>query len=100
MVLRITGAFLLLFGAILVLVGVLLWKKQKLEWVSVHSRVRKADVPAFTRAVGRSLAGVGLAVGAGGICWMLRLLAAGSVLFGVLFVLSMFFYFRAQKRYN
>lgn len=97
---QVTGILLLLFGLVIVAVGTLLWKKQKIQWVSVHSNVKEKDVPAFTKMVGRSTIGIGISVGLWGFSWILRLLFVGPILFGITFIISIIFYFKAQKLYN
>ena len=100
MILQVIGILLLLFGLILTVIGICLWKKKKLRWVSVHSKVKERDVSAFTRMVGQSTIGIGASVGLWGCFWMIGWLLAGPILFGIGFVFSMIFYFRAQKRYD
>lgn len=100
MIFQLIGILLLLFGLILIVIGICLWKKKKLHWISVHSNVRRKDVSAFTRMVGQSTIGIGVSVGLWGFCWIIRRLVMGPVLFGMGFVFSMVLYFRAQKRYN
>jgi len=88
-------------GLLCIVLGVLLWKKQKISLLhSYHYKnVRKEDIPAYTR-----LAGIGLLLIGAGICitgllellysplWWLPL-TVGIV--GALLVMN-----RAQKRYN
>jgi hypothetical protein len=77
-----------------------LWKKQKIQWVSVHSKVKEKDVSVFTKMVGQSTIGIGISVGLWGYFWIIRQLLAGSMLFGVVFIILMIFYFKAQKLYD
>lgn len=100
MILQVIGTLLLLLGLILIVIGVCLWKKKMLRWISVHSNVRERNASAFTRMVGQSTIGIGVSVGLWGFCWIIRRLVMGPVLFGIGFVLSMALYFRAQKRYD
>ena len=96
---------LILYGAIgllLVAVGLLIWKKQKITLIhDYHYRnVRKKDVPAYTRLVGLALVVFGAGIALTGVVnfafhtqkglWCFALGGAGF------FVLMD----RAQKRYN
>lgn len=99
-IIQVTGKLLLLFGIIIIAVGILLWKNQKIQWVSVHSNVKEKDVPVFTKMVGQSTIGVGISVGLWGCFWIIRQLLVGPILFGVVFIISMIFYFKTQKLYD
>ena len=94
------GILLLLLGLIIVVVGIILWKKQKIQWVSVHTKVVEKDVSIFTRMVGQSTIGIGISVGLWGILWTMQKMLVGPILFGIVFVISMALYCRAQKLYD
>ncbi len=88
-------------GALCVIMGLLLWKKQKISLLHDYhyKNVRKEDVPAYTRQIG-----IGLILLGAGICitgllnlvysplWWVSLLAG--------FVLGIIVMHRAQKKYN
>lgn len=100
MIIQVIGILLLLLGLIVIAVGILLWKKQKIQWVSVHSDVKGKDVSVFTKMVGQSTIGIGISVGLWGCFWIMRQLLVGPILFVFVFIISIIFYFKAQKLYD
>lgn len=100
MVIQVIGILLLLLGIIVIAVGTLLWKKQKIQWVSVHSNVKGKDVSVFTKVVGQSTIGIGISVGLWGCFWIIRQLLVGSLLFVFVIIISLIVYFKAQKLYD
>lgn len=50
--------------------------------------------------VGQSTIGIGISVGLWGILWIMQKMFLGPILFGIVFVISMALYFRAQKLYD
>lgn len=94
------GILLLLLGLSIIIVGIILWKKQKIQWVSVHTKVMEKDVSIFTRMVGQSTIGIGISVGLWGILWIAHKMLIGPILFGIVFAISMALYFIAQKLYD
>lgn len=92
----------LVVGVLCCILGLLLWKKQKLSLLhDYHIRnVKEADIPAYTRRMGFGL----LAIGAG--CLLTGVLAFGLeqplgwIAFPVGFLVGLVLMLRAQKRYN
>jgi uncharacterized membrane protein len=100
MIIQVIGILLFLLGFIIITIGIVLSKKQKINWVSVHSKVKKKDTPIFTKMIGLSTIGVGISVELWGLFWVIHQLLMGLILFGIAFVISMVFYFRTQKLYD
>lgn len=94
------GCFLLVFGLLIVALGIVLWKKQKTGWVSTNANVKEKDVKAFTRMSGQATIGIGISVACWGFFWIMRQTITALIVFGAVFVVSMVIYFIAQKRYN
>jgi amino acid transporter len=63
---------LILFGFIVVLLGVIIWKKKKMAWVSSHSNVKQNNVKLFTRIVGQSTIGFGVSICCMGVLWAIN----------------------------
>ena len=88
-------------GAICIVLGVLLWKKQRVSILHDYhyKHVKKEDLPAYTRQMGIGLIIIGTGIVVAGLLnlaasslWWLSL-AAG-------FVLGIGVIYRAQKKYN
>ena len=88
-------------GALCIVLGSILWKKQKVSLVHEYhyKNVKKDDIPAYTRLLGAGLIVIGAGICAAGLfnlfessLWWIPLLAgfaAGLILMN-----------RAQKKYN
>ena len=88
-------------GAALVILGILLWKKQMVSILHDYhyKNVKKEDLPAYTRQVGIGL----IVIGAGIIITGLLNLAYSSFWWVSLlagFGLGIIVIYRAQKKYN
>ena len=88
-------------GAICIVMGVLLWKKQKVSILhDYHYKyVKETDIPAYTRQMGIGL----IIIGAGIIITGLLNLACSSLWWISLlagFVVGLVVMFLAQKKYN
>lgn len=94
------GWTLLILGLVIILLGICLWKKQKINWVSTHSHVKHGDVEAFTRMVGQSTIGIGFSVFCLGLFSVIGWIQMGTAVFAVLFILSFAVYCKAQRKYN
>ena len=88
-------------GALLIILGVLLWKKQKITLLHDYhyKHVKKEDIPAYTGQMG-----MGLMIIGAGICITGLLSLGNSPLWWVPlaagFVLGIILMYRAQKKYN
>ena len=89
-------------AALCVVLGLLIWKKQKISLVHDyhHWNVSEQDVPAYCRKVGVSLIVMGAGIGLDGVANLfqrdsLGYLALAAGIIGGLIVMH-----RAQKRYN
>ena len=88
-------------GAICIVLGVLLWKKQRVSILHDYhyKHVKKEDLPAYARQMGIGL----IIIGAGIVVAGLLNLAASSLWWIPLaagFVLGIGVIYRAQKKYN
>ncbi len=88
-------------GAICIVMGVLLWKKQKVSILHDYhyKHVKKDDIPAYTRQMGIGLIIIGLGIIITGLLnlassflWWIPLLAGFILGFAVILM--------AQKKYN
>jgi hypothetical protein len=92
--------FLMLLGAGISILGIVLWRKRKINWVSSHASVKEKDAAQFAKMNGIATIGFGLAMASPGLFDLLRLRIVGWVLFGVLLIAGMTLFFIAQSRYN
>ena len=88
-------------GAIFIVLGVLLWKKQMVSILHDYhyQHVKQDDIPAYTKQMGLGL----ILMGAGMIITGLLTLASSAVWWVPLlagFVSGLFILFMAQKKYN
>lgn len=88
-------------GAICFVLGILLWKKQRITILHDYhcKHVKKDDIPAYTRQMGIGLIIIGAGIIITGLLnlaysalWWIPLLAG--------FVIGLFAIYRAQKKYN
>ena len=88
-------------GAICIVMGVLLWKKQKVSILHDYhyKHVKKEDLPAYTRQMGIGLIIIGTGIIITGLLnlanaslWWIPLLAG--------FLLGIMILYKAQKKYN
>jgi hypothetical protein len=96
----IVGCLLMLFGLIIIVLGIVLWKKQEATWVSMHANVTEEDIEAFTKMCGQSTIGIGISVFCMGLFFALHLMIIGAILFAICFILSFTVYVIAQTKYN
>lgn len=92
--------FLALIGLFVIILGITIWRKQKITWVSMHLTVKNKDVEAFTRSVGKSTIGIGFSVLCMGIFFAINLIIIGLIVFAVCFIASFSIYLIAQTKYN
>ena len=90
-----------IIGAICIVMGVLLWKKQMISILHDYhyQHVKKDDIPAYTRQMGIGMITIGAGVIITGLLnlvysslWWIPLLAG--------FVIGLIIIFVAQKKYN
>ena len=88
-------------GALCVVLGLLVWKKQKVSILHDYhyKNVRKSDLPAYTRQIGIGLIIIGLGIIITGFLnladsslWWISLLAG--------FIVGLIILYKAQKKYN
>ncbi len=89
-------------GSILILVGGLIWGKQKIQLIHDyhHGHVREQDIPAYTRQMGQGIMMMGLACLLVGVFTCLDRQSLGWGLFSIIFLLATVRVYRAQKKYN
>jgi hypothetical protein len=90
----------ILYGFLMAALGLIIWKKQKVNWVSSHAYVNQKDIAAFTKMVGECAIGIGISFFVLGFFGAINMFFVGLILFGIGFVASLFVYIAAQKKYN
>ena len=91
---------LILLGVCVAVLGIFLWKKQKVHWVSMNAHVKKQDAAEFTRLNGLATIGFAIALASPGLFDLLQLNIVGWILFAVFFAAGMTVFILAQHRYN
>ena len=89
----------ILLGAGIAVMGVILWKKQKIKWVSTHAYVQKKDYPQFSKINGIAMIGFGVCMAAPGLFDLLNLRLLGWIVFAVFLIAGLTLFFIGQK-YN
>lgn len=94
------GAFFILLGALVIVLGFVIWKKQKLEWINPHYKVKFQNVESFTRMSGFSTIGIGASMLISGFLWLFQLIGIGIVVFVICIAISLALFIAAQIKYN
>ncbi len=91
-----------LVGALCIVLGILLWKKQMISLVhDYHYRhVSKSDVPAYTRLMGSGLLLIGIGTLLTGIINYAFWTQTGWIAFIIGFLSGIIFMHKAQMKYN
>ena len=91
-----------LVGALCIVLGILLWKKQMISLVhDYHYRhVSKTDVPAYTRLMGIGLLLIGIGTLLTGIINYAFKTESGWIAFGIGFISGIILMNKAQMKYN
>jgi len=97
---RIVGMILMTLGLMVALLGIVIWKKQLITYISVHSNVHKEDIKAFTKTVGQSTVGFGFSIFCMGLFWAIDWMLMGFIVFLICFISSLILYYEAQSHYN
>lgn len=97
---HIISSFLIFFGFLIVILGIVIWVKQNTMLISRSANVKEENVKSFTKITGISTMGIGLSLAIMGIFWAFRLMLIGILLFLICLALSFYLYVVAQKRYN
>jgi flagellar biosynthesis protein FlhB len=94
--------FLTLIGVIFVIVGWLIWKKQKINLIhSYHyDKVAEADKKHYTAIMGKGTIIIGLGIFVTGIIDFITQTGLGWIAFGVGFVTGLGFMIYAGLKYN
>jgi tellurite resistance protein TehA-like permease len=89
-------------GALCVVLGLILWKKQKISLVHDHQRnhVSEEDVPAYCRMMGISMIVIGVAIALDGVANLFSWESLGYAALAVGILGSLVIMHRAQKQYN
>ena len=90
----------MIFGLIVAVLGIVIWERQLVRYISVHSHVHKQDIKAFTKTVGQSTIGFGISIFCMGLFWAMDQMLIGFIAFAICFIVSLVIYFKAQKKYN
>lgn len=94
-------AFLLMIiGLLTVVLGIFIWKKKLVSLVSMHSEVKEKDIEAFTKVVGQSTIGFGIAIIFMGLFFVINRILLGFIIFAICMIVSLVIYFIAQNKYN
>ncbi|MFT9078065.1 hypothetical protein [Ethanoligenens sp.] len=100
MVFQTIGAFFIVLGVLVVVLGIVIWKKQKLEWINPHYNVKFQDIGDFTRISGFSTIGMGFSMLISGVLWLSQLVGIGIIVFVICIALSLAMFIAAQIKYN
>lgn len=95
-----TGIVLVLFGVLVMAMGVVLWKKQKYTWASRSEHVKKTDIGPFSKLIGQATLCFGAALISVGVLFILTLPMWGFLSLTVFLVPGLVLYGMAQSRYN
>lgn len=89
-------------GLLLIIIGYLIWFKQKISLLhSYHyANVKKEDLNAYGKQMGIGNIILGICVSLMGICTYFDLENLGWVIFILGFIISIYIFHKAQKRYN
>lgn len=92
----------LLIGLLICFNGSRIWIKRSIQIIhgNARTKIRDEDIPFYARAVGLSLIIVGLGIVIAGISAYFGYAGEGYILLGVLFVIALAIFIRAQKKYN
>ena len=98
------GILFTLIGAILVIIGLILWKKQKISLIHDYhyTKVKDEDVKSYTKAMGKATIGIGLSTMLMGILEIISYIPSymGGLIFIIGLIVSGVMFYRAQKKYN
>lgn len=98
------GILFILIGAMLVIIGLILWKKQKISLIHDYhyTKVKAEDIKSYTKVMGKATIATGMSFMLMGILEMITSIPSymgGLILILGLIVSGVMFY-RAQKKYN
>jgi xanthine/uracil permease len=96
----VTGIILMLFGLAIIALGIVMRKKNKYTWVSLHSNVKPEDIEVFSKMNSQCMIGIGISVICMGLFFTIRLIPIGVILLLIGMVISMTIFFIAQSKYN
>lgn len=80
---------LLILGLLVAILGIYIWTKQAVQFVSRHANVKDSDVKAFTKLNGISAIGLGISLILLGVFNYLDRMNIGLIVFMICFVISM-----------
>ena len=94
--------FMLALALAFVWIGLLIWKKQRIDLIHEyhHTRVSKKDVPAYTRLMGIAMIVLGAGIGVGAAVEVLLDTYVGITLVLAAIIAAVVLMSRAQKKYN
>ena len=89
-------------GALCVVLGLIIWKKQKINLVHDYQyrNVKDADKPAYCRQMGFSIIFIGVAIGLDGVANLFEWETFGYLSLAVGIIGGLVIMHRAQKQYN
>ena len=89
-------------GLLLLGIGLLLWKRQRISLIhSYHySRVRQEDYPAYTARMGKACLVMGLGCLLCGVLSLVWTIGWAFLIFGLFFLAGCLMMLSAQRRYN
>ena len=89
-------------GALCVVLGLILWKKQKISLVHdyQHQNVREEDVPAYCRLVGIGLIVIGVGIALDGVANLVCRESLGYLALAAWIIGGIIVMHRAQMQYN
>jgi hypothetical protein len=98
------GILFTLIGAILVIIGLILWKKQKISLIHDYhyTKVKTEDIKPYTKAMGKATIATGLSTMLMGALEMITYIPSymGGLIFIIGLIVSGIMFYMAQKKYN
>lgn len=103
MLMDIFSVAMIVFGGVIIAVGLMIWKNQKMSLIYNYNdkTVKEEDIKAYTMACGKAYALLGLSAMALGAFGLIKNFEfVGTLLWLAGFIISMIMILKAQKKYS
>ena len=94
------GILSIVLGVLVMVLGAVIWGKQKYTYASRNKNVRQQDIKPFSKLIGLATLCIGAAIACEGVFFVLSLPLWGILGLAAFFVPGMILYSTAQNRYN